>query len=606
MSVGAAEEVEDVIGRTLDGRFEVKSLLGEGGLGTVYQVHDRSAGRDVALKLLIPRYRGRPERESRLLAEAAMARAIEHPCVVRCIEWGRVVDLDGCPFAAFEIVEGTSLNETLAWNGAFSPLQAAEIVRELANVVQACHAAGIVHRDVSVQNVFLGEEGRLTLIDFSHAARIEEVRERATLHGEIPGTPWFMSPEQARGEHASPGMDVFALGVVGYELLTGKNPYRNVQADIFAELQGREELRQPKIDCRVFTDVPETLADVVNRCLALRAPERSSLEELAEQLDALLPLLRGSEASEAATEAKPTTLQKRPAVIAAGARPAGENTMAQLVRDGVAMPSAKRLEAELDKVERDECLVANKAQIHAAMEGGDALAPEGDGVEPATQPEVSPERSSRRTGVLFLAVGLLLAFTIGVIAMKPTPSILVPAVAVGFDEQPEPEEAAKPDAEPATADVAPAESPNPEPEPEVESEPPVLETGDPEAQDPQPSETPAVEVKRHKDPSEPRRPPVGTKKAPVPPVRDEAESDRCVALRAEAEADHERGASRDVLRKTRERACWKGHAEDRLYLRASALFDQRDYEACARTAERGKSGDNRDLARVCASKAKNP
>lgn len=599
MSAGAAEDVEELVGRALDGRFEVKSLLGEGGLGTVYQAHDRSSGRDVALKILIPRYRGRPERESRLLAEAAMARAVEHPRVVRCVEWGRVVDLDGCPYAAFEIVEGTSLNEMLAWDGAFSPLQAAEIMRELASAVLACHAAGVVHRDVSVQNVFLGEQGRPTLIDFSHAARIEEVRERVTLHGEIPGTPWFMSPEQARGEPASPGMDVFALGVVGYELLTGKNPYRNVQADIFAELQGREELRQPKIDCRVFTDVPEALADVVNRCLALRAPQRSSLEALAEQLDALLPLLRGAEASEDVAEAEPTTLQKRPAVIAAGARPAGDNTMARLVRDGVAMPSAKRLKAELEKIERDECLVANEARVHAAMEGGDALAPRGEGVEPATQPQSSPRRSSPRMGVLWLAAGLLLAFAIGVAAMKPSPSVLVPAVGVGFDAQPEPEEAAQPDARPP-ADVAPAESPEPEPEPTA------IETEEPEARDPQPTEPPAVEVKRRKSPSERRRPPAGgVQEAPAPPA-DEAESDRCVALRAEAEAGHERGASRDVLRKTRDRSCWKGHAEDRLYLRASALFDQRDYEACARTAERGKSGDNRDLARVCASKAKKP
>lgn len=584
MSVEATEAVDTVVGRTLDGRFEVKDLLGEGGLGIVYLAHDMELDRDVALKLLIPRYRGRPARESRLLAEAAMARSVEHPRVVRCLEWGRVVDLGGCPYASFDVVEGTSLNERLAWGGAFPPLRAAEILRELAVVVHECHAAGVVHRDVSVQNVFLGEDESITLIDFSHAARLEEARERPTLLGEIPGTPWFMSPEQARGEQASPSMDVFALGVVGYELLTGKNPYRNVQADIFAELQGREELRQPKIDCRVFTDVPEPLAEVVNRCLALRASERTSLAGLLEELDAALAFLRSSVAEvSAGEEATAPLFQKMPSVIAAGARPAGDETMAQLVRGGVAMPSAKHLKEELGKAERDECLVANRAQLRAAM-ADEGPHVQGDGSSLVGGTMGSPWR--RRS--LFALVGLV-AFAVGVVATRPTPSRLVPAVTTSVNGEFLFEGAVvKPDVgqEEVVDDLGP-EAPEPNLEPTAEPEPTPESAAD---------EAPAGEL-RKRGPRRPK-PDGGSKVAPIV----EADTDRCRALRASVEADHGRGASREVLRKTRERECWTGQDEDRLFFRASALFDQRDYEACARTAEHGKSGDNRDLARVCASK----
>ena len=266
-------------GRVLDGRFELGEVLGEGGLGTVVRAFDRTLDREVALKVLVPRYRGRPERESRLLTEAELARAVEHEFVVQCLGSGRLRDLGSCPFAVFERVQGESLNAGLARNGAIPPRAAARVLRRLAEAVQACHRAGVVHRDVTVHNVFLAPDGTPTLIDFSHAGRVQDSKRRATLQGEIPGTPWMMSPEQARGEPAQPSMDVFSLGVLAYEMLTGSNPYCHTEMDRFAELQAKEELPAPTLDTRVHP-VPGPLAALVNACLVLRSEQRISLNEV--------------------------------------------------------------------------------------------------------------------------------------------------------------------------------------------------------------------------------------------------------------------------------------------------------------------------------------
>lgn len=608
MSVGVGELSETLVGTVLDGRFEVKALLGEGGLGTVYRVRDRELGRDVALKVLIPRYRGRPERESRLLAEASMARRVEHPGVVQCLGSGRLSDLGGCPSAEFELVVGDSLNVRLAREGAFEPLRAAGLTRELGDRVRACHVAGLVHRDVSVQNVFLGEGDRLTLIDFSHAAPLEQAQERATLHGDIPGAPWYMSPEQARGERATASMDVFAVGVVGYELLTGRNPYQNVQVDVFAELQGREELAQPKIDSRVFPAVPERLAEVINRCLVLRASDRIPLEGLMAQLDEVLEEMGRDVGSTPGGPAReeptgPTMLMRRPPVLANGARPAGDETMVRLVRSGVQMPSVKRVGAELEKAERDECLVVHKAQVHAALglKKTPAPATADDHVNPSStvrveEPEpVVQEGGSGWAKVVFSAALVFAALAVGgAIALKPSLHTLrqggweVPSVATaGLAGSTESAEEAAPDSEKLDAgsedEALPVEPLDSEGKPST-AEPPELE------------------------PAKVRRPkPKKERPAPLPTVVGEkADTDACKALRTAAKGEHDRGAPRGVLKKTRDRSCWKGHAEDRRYLRASAFFDQRDYEACAQAARGGESSDTRALARICTSKMKDP
>ncbi|MEM6295563.1 MAG: serine/threonine-protein kinase [Myxococcota bacterium] len=582
----------------------MKAVLGGGGLGTVYRVMDRESGRDVALKLLVPRYRGRAERESRLLAEGEMAGAVVHPQVVDVLGWGRVSDLGGCPYVAYEIVEGTSLNEILAWSGAFEPMRAVSLTLALARVVNACHDAGIVHRDVSVQNVFLGNGGpeTLTLIDFSHASLLRSAAERATLVGEVPGTPWFMSPEQSRGEQACAGMDVFALGVVGYELLLGKNPYRDVQPDIFAQLQGREELRQPKIDCRVHPTVPGPVAELINQALALRAEDRVSLPHL---IDGLRQAVEHDHGGSTADE-DPTMLARKPAVVAEGARSAGDETLAQLVKDGVQMPSVKRVHESLRNANDDERVVLNKSQVLAALsvvsEPGEPE-PAVEDEMPASQPDVRAEDSTshgqgRVVTIVLVAMLALIGGAVGVFAFMPSALVAERGLSVA--------PAALGSIEPAErSSVGPKPEPEPEPEPKPEPEPEATPEYEPVPAG-RSSSPPAGDGSRShrrgakKGGGRPRKdPPPTLPSVDSVPAED---TDACVRARADAKQAAKSSRSRDVLRLTRSKRCWTSSQGERDFLRTIAFYELGEFSACARAGSKSKHAEARTYAKLCASK----
>ncbi|MGH1348757.1 MAG: serine/threonine protein kinase [Nannocystales bacterium] len=608
--MGVQEPSDEIVGKVLDGRFEVKSVLGEGGLGFVYLARDRELGRDVALKILVPRYRGRPERESRLLAEAVKAKAVEHPRVVTSLGSGRLRDLGGCPFALFELVSGSSLNVRLAYDGAFEPLRAAKMLRELAGLVHACHAVRIVHRDVSVQNIFLEDDGALTLIDFSHAARLDETKSRATLHGEIPGAPWYMSPEQARGEQAAASMDVFALGVVGFELLIGRNPYRSVQMDIFAELQGREELRQPKIDCRIFPDVPEPLAKVINGALTLRASDRSTLPSFIAKLDEALVEMRammgGGSLEEPADNVSSlsghTMPMRRPAVIAEGARPAGDETLVQLVRGGAQMPSAKLAHAGLEKVGRDEALVSHPGQLDVSVgfEPGATTARESPSVR-SVDP-APPERGTIRGRLVLSAAVLLAVFVAVAVAVKPSPRVLVAGLwarigdVVKLEASAPGHEGAASDAVQGTAGPAKIDVGSVAEDHEEESVAlPDLGAKGAEVQGPKP---------RDPKPRSPR--PRNPKSHDSEPKVDESEPAlSCAEQRSGAKAAAGSEKWKAALAFTKEASCWSAK-NDRAQIRAEAFFHQKRYAQCVRAAAGATSTALKKLRGRCYLAMENP
>ncbi len=289
-------------GQVLDRRFEIVGLLGHGGLGTVYRAVDRLGGsRVVALKVLLPRYRARPERRARLHREAELCRRVGDVAgVVRCVEVGASSDLGGCPFLVFEVAPGRELNAVIAHEGRFEPEVAARVARALAVAIRSVHRAGVVHRDVTVRNVFLARDGerlRVTLIDFSHAAiAAPQHFGRFTLPGDVPGTPRYMGPEQARGEPAAPAMDVFSWGVVLFELLAGRNPYAAEGPAEFARRQAEHALRSPRLDARVFSAVPSELVDLLHASLALRAAQRPSIDDVVRRLDAVLRSMAAGQA----------------------------------------------------------------------------------------------------------------------------------------------------------------------------------------------------------------------------------------------------------------------------------------------------------------------
>lgn len=280
-------EPGDVVG----GRFEVRDELGSGGMGHVYRVHDRQRGREVALKLLIPRYVGRSEREQRFFLEATLGQRIgHHPHIVEILESGRLGDRGDWPFITMELVEGRGLPTYLVLHGAMAPRRAAVLARQIAAAIRTMHASGVVHRDVSTANIVLQDAG-VVIIDFSHAGDLRGPRVaageagRLTQPHEAIGTHTCMAPEQARAEPPSASMDVYAFGIVLFELLMGRNPYKDSARDSFLPRLVAGEVSPPRIK---DASVPPTLVELVSACTEPDPVARPSMDEIVQQLDRTL------------------------------------------------------------------------------------------------------------------------------------------------------------------------------------------------------------------------------------------------------------------------------------------------------------------------------
>ncbi|MCE7960468.1 MAG: serine/threonine protein kinase, partial [Acidobacteria bacterium ACB2] len=225
------EDADPLIGRSVS-HYRVEAVLGRGGMGTVYLATDTRLARTVALKLL-PSDAASPARRQRFLREAQAASALDHPGIVTVHDVGN--DL-GSDFIVMEHVKGRTLREVIQ-SGPVAVADALSWVRQAAAALAAAHRAGIVHRDLKPQNLMLTADGRLKVLDFglasveyAEAGSAETTAERLTSSGAVLGTPGYMSPEQAEGRPVDARTDVFALGVVLYELLTGRAPFRGASA----------------------------------------------------------------------------------------------------------------------------------------------------------------------------------------------------------------------------------------------------------------------------------------------------------------------------------------------------------------------------------------
>jgi serine/threonine-protein kinase len=203
-----------------DGRYAIESQLGAGGMGTVYKAFDRVLGETVALKLLKPDLLQDPSLLERFKSEIRLARQVRHPNVCSIYEFG---ESELGPFISMELVQGSDLKHRLRNEGALPPGQALALSIQVAEGLHAVHEAGIVHRDLKCANLMVDARGRVRLMDFGIAKR--EGESAITTGQMVLGTPDYMSPEQAQAKRVTFRSDVYSLGVVIFELFTGRLPF---------------------------------------------------------------------------------------------------------------------------------------------------------------------------------------------------------------------------------------------------------------------------------------------------------------------------------------------------------------------------------------------
>ena len=237
-------------------RYVLEERLADGGSAEVWLAHDPVLDRAVAIKVLHRHLLSDPTMRARLEQEARAAAGLSHPGIVTVHD----VDVDDTAAAVvLEFVDGESLADRLLRDGPLPPAEAARIAAELADALAHAHERGVVHRDVKPANVLIEPDGRARLVDFGIARVMEDAENRLTTTGTVAGTLRYLAPEQLRGETAGPAADVYGVGVVLAEMLTGHPPY---EATSPLELAEAQRLPPPPI-----AGVPSDLAEIVQRCL---------------------------------------------------------------------------------------------------------------------------------------------------------------------------------------------------------------------------------------------------------------------------------------------------------------------------------------------------
>ena len=254
-------------GTVIDGRYEVLSRIGTGGMADVYLARDQLLGRQVAVKLLHHRFAEDQEFVERFRREASSAAGLSHPNVVAIFDRG---EWDGTYYIAMEYLPGRSLKAVVREEGPLDPVAAIDIVIQILHAARFAHRRGVIHRDLKPHNVILDEEGRAKVTDFGIArAGASDM----TLTGSIMGTAQYLSPEQAQGHAVSAASDIYAVGIVLYELLTGSVPFDGETAVTIA-LKQVSAVPPPPSSLRGMQDIPPELDAVVLRALAKEPAER--------------------------------------------------------------------------------------------------------------------------------------------------------------------------------------------------------------------------------------------------------------------------------------------------------------------------------------------
>jgi serine/threonine-protein kinase len=530
-----------------DGRFELLGKLGEGGMSTVFVADDHMLGREVALKLLIPRYVGRPDREQRLINEAEYLRRVQgHPNVIQFIDAGRLQDRNGWPWLATEVMVGQDLDWVFIRGKVESP-QVVSIARQIASALAACHEAGVVHRDVTPTNVFLLEDQRtVKLFDFSHAADLHAPKvvvgeaERLTGVFETPGTAGYMGPEQVMNAPPDISMDAFGFGVLLFRLITGRDPYHQFSdRDAFIMAQREGLLEPPRLHAWAYS-APDELADLVHDCTQRDGSQRPTMPQILARLDAL--------ASSSSIETPAAASARVPAASAVE-----DSTSVQLP---FARPPHLR---EAPAAEIQPALVFDaprqpEPEPHAGADPGEITVP-------------ATPRSRRRIAaallLVLLVIGVLSGLTWSAVELgRPTTDL-------------DPDRAARD--EPGDGDEPNGEKRVPGPEPDSGEPSNETDTGSGYEAVPQiPTDTPAVKPK------------------PKPTVPEPT----CEGVEADARAAAQRRKWATVIQLTEHKRCWASN-DERTRLRVNALLSSRRNAECVKAGRGSRDPEVLSMVKTC-------
>lgn len=294
------------------GPYELEALIGSGGMGRVYRARDPRLGRHVAVKTLPPSAIADPDVARRFETEARTVGSLDHPNLLVVYDVGRVDDV---PYLVSELLDGETLRERLRRQGALPERQAIDLAMQVVRGLAAAHARGVVHRDLKPENLFLTHDRRVKILDFGIAKRVQvpgasqpaTAAETLTATGVIVGTMGYMAPEQLLGEAIDARADIFALGVVLHEMLSGTPPFRRETA--VATMSAVVTDDPPELP----ESVTPTLAQIVRRCLEKSRDERF---HSAHDLAIALELLGGTSGAGGAraTRARPTGMPRRKAL----------------------------------------------------------------------------------------------------------------------------------------------------------------------------------------------------------------------------------------------------------------------------------------------------
>jgi serine/threonine protein kinase len=341
MGVAAAVDADALSPGTVAGAYVLKREIASGGGGTVYEAQHKVLGRKAAVKVLRRQLAASPQMVTRFVREAQAVNMIKHPAIVDIYEFDTLPD--GRPFYVMELLEGTDVRSMLNDRGRFSPAEVLEILDPVCTALQVAHEHGIVHRDLKASNIFMATSGgkrTIKLLDFGIAKLMHPDASEAglTVVGTRLGTSYTMAPEQIRGDGVDPRTDVYALGVIFYEMLTGTIPFAGETAvDVMLKVVS-EPVTPPRQRAPGIEITPDA-EQLIMRALAKDPLKRQqSMEELTEELQHCYGSVRYRRSMERSVAAAPIP-QRRDAGQTTGTIHTPPGTP-QLRQDGISPGAA--------------------------------------------------------------------------------------------------------------------------------------------------------------------------------------------------------------------------------------------------------------------------